>query len=562
MQPPSVMFGHHFGTQAKAGFSSFPIVRKFGPESFNFKDLSMKTGHADYFTANPHRGSSPTVSLAADLSQNFHIDRSPQLVTPRRSLFTASLLGPDNGRGKNAFLCKNKKTGYEQVLVLDTMTTPPMPPSSPARGLEIMEMSPLPHKIPYCHNADLDLDSPTAEISLAKAQQSHLQRSLQASPMDLEPPGRLQRAKPPMLRPSLIRSKAYSSNDKDTLVPQPPPFKFAAGSRITPCASLSLSEMFEESPPRNLASKPNISVNSMGPPRPRAPFSGVVGQSRSNGSPANGIRKSPNPFCRPRKLSRRSLSMFEHPEDIVNQDEDSIMLSSPGLQSIADIDTRPQLQLPHFIPEDVPDQLPRIESSVLVDIINGKYNDRYDNITIIDCRFEYEYEGGHINGAVNYNDKEHLATQLFGEEFKPKTALIFHCEYSAHRAPIMAKYIRHKDRAVNVDIYPELTYPEMYILYGGYSAFFSEHRSLCYPQNYVEMAAKEHEFACERGLGKVKQRSKLSRAQTFAFGQNSLPMEDSPTGRCRATSDRSVDPGSFDQDSAGSRISGRRMFSY
>ncbi|KAI2291703.1 m-phase inducer phosphatase [Ophidiomyces ophidiicola] len=99
MQPPSVMFGHHFGTQAKAGFSSFPIVRKFGPESFNFKDLSMKTGHADYFTANPHRGSSPTVSLAADLSQNFHIDRSPQLVTPRRSLFTASLLGPDNGRG-------------------------------------------------------------------------------------------------------------------------------------------------------------------------------------------------------------------------------------------------------------------------------------------------------------------------------------------------------------------------------------------------------------------------------------------------------------------------------
>jgi hypothetical protein len=33
------------------------------------------------------------------------------------------------------------------------------------------------------------------------------------------------------------------------------------------------------------------------------------------------------------------------------------------------------------------------------------------------------------------------------------------------------------------------------------------------------MDAKEHEQACERGLNKIRQRSKLSRAQTFAFGQ-------------------------------------------
>ena len=46
------------------------------------------------------------------------------------------------------------------------------------------------------------------------------------------------------------------------------------------------------------------------------------------------------------------------------------------------------------------------------------------------------------------------------------------------------------------------------------------------------MNAKEHENACERGLGRIKQqRAKLGRAQTFAFGQqqqyNSL--NDSPT---------------------------------
>lgn len=130
---------------------------------------------------------------------------------------------------------------------------------------------------------------------------------------------------------------------------------------------------------------------------------------------------------------------------------------------------------------------------------------------------------------------------------------------------IRAKFIRNKDRAVNIDEYPKLSYPEMYILQGGYSAFFAEHRTLCFPENYVEMSAKEHEYACERGLGKVKQRSKLSRAQTFAFGQSSSSsnMEDSPTGRCRSSNDRILGLDSpLDRAYETGRIPGRRMFSY
>jgi M-phase inducer tyrosine phosphatase len=164
---------------------------------------------------------------------------------------------------------------------------------------------------------------------------------------------------------------------------------------------------------------------------------------------------------------------------------------------------------------------------------------------------------------LNYNDKEKLASQLFHAP-KSRTALILHCEYSAHRAPIMAKFIRHHDRAVNVDSYPHLTYPDLYILDGGYSAFFAEHRALCFPQNYVEMSAKEHEFACERGLGKVKQRSKLNRAQTFAFGQHTPQMEDSPTGRCRLGSierNRFLDS-PFSASPVPTRSPGRRMLSY
>lgn len=75
MQPSSFM--HGWGRSEM--FTSHPHAHlaapRFGPGAFNFRDLSMKRpSQPDYFTMKPVRGSSPTASLAADLSQNFHID--------------------------------------------------------------------------------------------------------------------------------------------------------------------------------------------------------------------------------------------------------------------------------------------------------------------------------------------------------------------------------------------------------------------------------------------------------------------------------------------------------
>ena len=75
MQPASIM-----PTWGRKDFypthrtSHLPGASRFGPGAFNFKDLSMKKNNPDYFGMGPIRGSSPTASLAADLSQNFHID--------------------------------------------------------------------------------------------------------------------------------------------------------------------------------------------------------------------------------------------------------------------------------------------------------------------------------------------------------------------------------------------------------------------------------------------------------------------------------------------------------
>lgn len=102
-----------------------------------------------------------------------------------------------------------------------------------------------------------------------------------------------------------------------------------------------------------------------------------------------------------------------------------------------DVDEPHTLLLPHFLPEGQPDSLPRITKETMIDVLDGKYSRSYDRFIIVDCRFEYEYEGGHIQGALNYNDKDLLASKLFEPKTPARTLLIFHCEYSAHRAPMM-----------------------------------------------------------------------------------------------------------------------------
>ncbi|KZF22431.1 putative cell cycle control protein tyrosine phosphatase Mih1 [Xylona heveae TC161] len=517
MQPPPLPLGSWgYMSNVPTSHSRLAGNAMFGPGSFNFKDLSMKRSSSDYFSMKPVRGSSPTASLAADLSQNFHIDQSPQLPTPRRSLFTSNFFGTLDGR--------------------ETMTTPPIPSSSPGPGNDIMDISPLPHK-PAFAVTQIELRSPTPETSPAGTPMAVSPICSGLSPLDSSQHNtnaESKRSQP--RRPMLPRTKGFSTNSvsfKTTgLESHLPQFKFGAGA-ATLSPPLTLDQCFTDSPSQEGKTSSNASL--MPPPRPRQAFAAMAASARSNGSPITGhIRKSSGSAIRPRKQFRRSLSMFEHPGDVMSQEQEE-MCSSSTLQSIMDIEDNFKPQLPHFLPDHPPDSLPRITLDTLIDVLDGKYDGLYEDSLVVDCRFEYEYEGGHINGAINYNDKELLATRLFDQAKASKTLLIFHCEYSAHRAPMMAKFVRQQDRAVNAACYPKLTYPEVYILDGGYSSFFNAHRSRCFPQNYVEMDSKEHELACERGMGKLRQRAKLGRAQTYAFGQSFH--DESPTAPSKSSND-------------------------
>lgn len=345
------------------------------------------------------------------------------------------------------------------------------------------------------------------------------------------------RRKSILMRPTLARTKGFSTGNigPRSADSQLPPFRFGAGLSKLSTTSMSLDECFNESPVQERrpqsANSPSAS-SFMGPARQSKPFGSMSGNSFRNGSPSGSYSRRPsNPLFRPRKQFRRSLSMFENSGDVMTAKKEEHVPSN--LHTVMDVDELHQPTLPHFFQEGQPDSIPRITKETLLEVLDGSYDRHYDQRMIIDCRFEYEFEGGHIDGAVNYNDKELLTSHLFEASFPGKTLLIFHCEYSAHRAPIMARHVRKQDRATNAEQYPKLTYPEVYILDGGYSKFFTQHRSRCFPQNYVEMDAKEHANTCEREMGRLRQgRTKLSRAQTFAFGQGQI--DDSPTAQGRS----------------------------
>ncbi|KAF9290933.1 cell division cycle- protein [Mortierella alpina] len=147
------------------------------------------------------------------------------------------------------------------------------------------------------------------------------------------------------------------------------------------------------------------------------------------------------------------------------------------------------------------DTTKRISPETVVNVLEGKYTDQYDLLYIIDCRFPYEFEGGHIKSAVNVNTTDELEELLLQPAITDKRVLlIFHCEFSSERGPRMARHLRNQDRAANASHYPAVFYPEVYVMKGGYSTFFQENKSYCWPEAYVEMQDEKHsqEFETHR----------------------------------------------------------------
>jgi M-phase inducer tyrosine phosphatase len=137
LRPAPPQFGGQkdlFRSRAQSHFTTNYSSNTTATGTFNFSlREQFSLNHPEYFSLKTF-GSSPTVSLAADLSQNFSITEaryvatgqvlsprspwqmltkscSPHFPTPRRALFTTShLIDGSDGRGKNTLV-------HEDVLV-------------------------------------------------------------------------------------------------------------------------------------------------------------------------------------------------------------------------------------------------------------------------------------------------------------------------------------------------------------------------------------------------------------------------------------------------------------
>ncbi|KAK7205629.1 Rhodanese-like domain-containing protein [Myxozyma melibiosi] len=357
---------------------------------------------------------SPTSTLAADLSQNFHINRSsPVTATPRRSLMQSFSFG---------------KAACDKTPPVNLHSSP---------SADGSDLSPLPHK--------------------------------------------------PLTRPPIQRQASRGHN--------------GSGAFTNPLAD-DLDRAFDDSP---YASR----TVALGLDAPRAPavsslnggFRPAFRQSASadSDSPLSGLAT--RPAHRPNRKMRRTQSMFQKPEEFV-------AAVSPHYEPDYGNVNLPSLPAKDAAP------FRYITPNTMIDVLEGKYANSYDRLVVIDCRFEYEYQGGHIDGAINLNGAQELEEHFLSKRHEGRYLLIFHCEYSHERAPRMACHLRACDRQKNLNAYPKLDFPDVYILEGGYQNFFATYRSRCKPQQYVKMSNERFSHECEREMNRF--RKSMKRTATFA----------------------------------------------
>uniref|UniRef100_A0A8C3MSQ1 M-phase inducer phosphatase n=2 Tax=Geospiza parvula TaxID=87175 RepID=A0A8C3MSQ1_GEOPR len=209
-----------------------------------------------------------------------------------------------------------------------------------------------------------------------------------------------------------------------------------------------------------------------GPPSDRDSPANAQRQSRGAGSPEQEASLEPEARLEP----CRSAQLQEMENLLANDDQELIG----------------DFSKPHLLPtvEGKDPGLKYISPGTLAAVLSGNYSSFIGSSVVVDCRYPYEYEGGHVKGAVNLplqRDVEEflLERPIVPQEGGKRVIIIFHCELSVERGPKMCKFLRERDRSRHE--YPQLHYPELYVLKGGYREFFFQFPGHCEPRDYRPM---------------------------------------------------------------------------
>jgi hypothetical protein len=176
----------------------------------------------------------------------------------------------------------------------------------------------------------------------------------------------------------------------------------------------------------------------------------------------------------------------------------SVVKSTPGSRRVTPSKTLPtEVRTPNSRRErQFGGSVPRISTETVQRVLTAEIKCKF---IIIDCRFQYEFSGGHIFGAINCPPSEKLMLMdwLFSSEHgvtrQGPMVLIMHCEFSQCRAPRLATDVLRQYIALGLN-----TGLEVYVMKGGYSEFFRYYPHWCDPLGYVPMhdhRAFEHQHS-------------------------------------------------------------------
>ncbi|KAG7200734.1 hypothetical protein KM043_001284 [Ampulex compressa] len=286
-----------------------------------------------------------------------------------------------------------------------------------------------------------------------------------------------------------LRRSFSLQNDRYSKDPSTPtPSKVRSCLFRSPNASCSTSKLTFEDHPRvsPFDSPPPRSFKRPEPPAEDSPK--LTKRSRKSGSFLDIAEPSPKPSL------QRSFSETEAHAHI----KSAVHRSTTDRDLTGDFSKSCILPLAAGHHED----LKSISSETLAALIRGEFRDQIGSFQIVDCRYPYEYDAGHIEGSLNLYSKDLIERILLDPltktpEIHPDTSkrniLVFHCEFSWERGPNLSRFLRNIDRQRNKEHYPALHYPELYLLHGGYERFYKEQKELCTPQGYRPMRHPDHE---------------------------------------------------------------------
>ncbi|XP_021202338.1 cell division cycle 25 isoform X1 [Bombyx mori] len=223
------------------------------------------------------------------------------------------------------------------------------------------------------------------------------------------------------------------------------------------------------------------------------------------------IKESPEKRCRILEESETDSACKRRKEDLNNSgkiqrpilqrafSENNASIMSALARSAIEPDLIGDFSQPFALPLISGDHsdLKSISCDTLAELIRGAYQSSISDYQVIDCRYPYEFAGGHVAGAHNLFTPAHILA-LVHEPLSPRKSdgkrsiLVFHCEFSLERGPKLSRFLRSSDRESNKERYPALRFPEVYLLHEGYRRFYQKYPELCSPTGYTAMLDPKH----------------------------------------------------------------------